>query len=208
MSIASRKMGEVVDCPRCEKPIAVPYESEAVSDQTQAKSGSSKPAKPAAAKPKATRKPVTEANEDSGFALRRPDTEFEDMDLTPMVDVTFLLLIFFMITASFSMQKSIDVPAPDPDKKGAAQSQMIIEDLLDASIRIDVDERNRILVDDVAVADADLLPDILRERMREEKKTEVLLSVHETAFWETTIKVCDACNEAGMQNIRLTAPLD
>ena len=130
------------------------------------------------------------------------------MDLTPMVDVTFLLLIFFMITASFSMQKAIEVPAPDSDKKGAAQSQMIIEDLLDSSIRIDVDERNRIIVDDEPIADADLLADVLRERMREEKKTEVLLSVHEAAFWETTIKVCDACNDVGMQNIRLTAPLD
>src|SRR5688572_20269137 len=29
-----------------------------------------------------------------------------EMDMTPMVDVTFLLLIFFMVTASFTMQKS------------------------------------------------------------------------------------------------------
>jgi biopolymer transport protein ExbD len=194
MIISSRKAGGGVTCPRCSQNITVPHETTAapVSDQ-----------------PRATvAQPGAEADEDSGFALRRPNTEFDDMDLTPMVDVTFLLLIFFMITASFSMQKAIEVPAPDSDKKGAAQSQMIIEDLLDSSIRIDVDERNRIIVDDEPIADADLLADVLRERMREEKKTEVLLSVHEAAFWETTIKVCDACNDVGMQNIRLTAPLD
>ncbi|MEO9591607.1 ExbD/TolR family protein [Rhodopirellula bahusiensis] len=47
-----------------------------------------------------------------------------ELDMTPMVDVTFLLLIFFMVTASFSLQKSIQMPRqqselpssnPDPD---------------------------------------------------------------------------------------------
>ncbi|MFG0265513.1 MAG: ExbD/TolR family protein [Rhodopirellula sp. JB055] len=33
-----------------------------------------------------------------------------ELDMTPMVDVTFLLLIFFMVTASFSLQKSIQMP--------------------------------------------------------------------------------------------------
>jgi biopolymer transport protein ExbD len=36
-----------------------------------------------------------------------------DLDMTPMVDVTFLLLIFFMVTAAFALQKSFEVPAPD-----------------------------------------------------------------------------------------------
>lgn len=33
-------------------------------------------------------------------------------DMTPMVDVTFLLLIFFMVTASFSLQRAIAMPQP------------------------------------------------------------------------------------------------
>jgi len=38
----------------------------------------------------------------------------DELDMTPMVDVTFLLLIFFMVTASFTLQKSIAQP-PVPD---------------------------------------------------------------------------------------------
>jgi len=34
----------------------------------------------------------------------------DELDMTPMVDVTFLLLIFFMVTASFAIQKSIAQP--------------------------------------------------------------------------------------------------
>lgn len=40
------------------------------------------------------------------FGKRAPREEAE-MDMTPMVDVTFLLLIFFMVTASFKLQKAI-----------------------------------------------------------------------------------------------------
>ena len=45
----------------------------------------------------------------------------DELDMTPMVDVTFLLLIFFMVTASFTIQKSLeqahaktDDPSPNP----------------------------------------------------------------------------------------------
>ena len=48
------------------------------------------------------------------FRLRGRDSDDrEELDMTPMVDVTFLLLIFFMVTAAFSLQKSLEVPPPD-----------------------------------------------------------------------------------------------
>ena len=40
----------------------------------------------------------------------------DEMDMTPMVDVTFLLLIFFMVTAAFQLQKSLEIPAPDDSR--------------------------------------------------------------------------------------------
>ena len=40
----------------------------------------------------------------------------DELDMTPMVDVTFLLLIFFMVTASFTLQKSIPQPPASSDE--------------------------------------------------------------------------------------------
>ena len=54
---------------------------------------------------------------DAAFHSRRRDGRAPaEMDMTPMVDVTFLLLIFFMVTAAFAMQKSFHVPTPKSDQ--------------------------------------------------------------------------------------------
>jgi len=49
------------------------------------------------------------------FAKKDPIPE-DELDMTPMVDVTFLLLIFFMVTASFTLQKSLEQPHAQDDQ--------------------------------------------------------------------------------------------
>lgn len=44
--------------------------------------------------------------------LRRRGGEAPDVSLTPLIDVVFLLLIFFMLTATFDRQNRIDVDLP------------------------------------------------------------------------------------------------
>ena len=69
----------------------------------------------------------------------RPGGEREaEMDMTPMVDVTFLLLIFFILTASFSFQKSLNVPTPESEEASTqSQPEDIEEDPEFITVRID-----------------------------------------------------------------------
>jgi biopolymer transport protein ExbD len=124
--------------------------------------------------------------------------EDEEMDLTPMVDVTFLLLVFFMITASFSIQKTLEVPPPNPDESGASQSQTI-KDMEENSILVHIDSRDVISVDDEPLSDPTRLADIMRSK----QMSEVLITAHENSLHDTLTKVIDASNEIGMQKIRV-----
>lgn len=148
----------------------------------------------------------TENDDDAPpLTLTRKKRIDDDMDLTPMVDVTFQLLIFFMVTASFALQKSIQVPTPDPDQKGATQQMQTLDDLQGTSILVKIDASNAILIDDEPLADPSQLTDVLREKMRKEQKTELLVTAHSAALHRGVIAVIDAANEVGMQKIRLAS---
>lgn len=51
----------------------------------------------------------------------------DELDMTPMVDVTFLLLIFFMVTASFTIQKSLQQAHAKSDDPSTTPKEEIIE---------------------------------------------------------------------------------
>ena len=60
-----------------------------------------------------------------------------DCDMTPMVDVTFLLLIFFMVTAAFTMQRSMVVQKSNEQGPPIQQTNEV-----EADIVVEVDEFN------------------------------------------------------------------
>ena len=64
--------------------------------------------------------------------------------MTPMVDVTFLLLIFFMVTASFTLQKSMNRPTETTEDP----STEVIESEEDNPdiVQVDIDEFNSFFV--------------------------------------------------------------
>jgi len=51
------------------------------------------------------------AKPDSDAAFTRERSEYDaDLDITPMIDVTFLLLIFFMVTSTMQPDEALDIP--------------------------------------------------------------------------------------------------
>jgi biopolymer transport protein ExbD len=221
LSIATRMAGRQVDCPTCGSSTLVPAQStlppafqpirSPVEESLTPPEAESSPVPadlPAERAPRdeaaAPARAEAAATEDGGFKLRRAQTMYDDMDLTPMVDVTFLLLIFFMITASFSLQKTIDFPPPNADQKGAAQS-LSLEDLQDNTIFVRIDEHNSIAIDDEPLADRARLSEALTDARLATLRNEVAVDAHADALHETVVAVIDAATAAGMQRIRLVS---
>jgi biopolymer transport protein ExbD len=109
-----------------------------------------------------------------------------------------------MITASFSIQKSMEVPPPSSDKKGATQTIQSIDDLADSSIAVRIDDKNAIFIDDEPLPPSQRLSDALKQRFSAQKN-ELLLTADDAALHDTVVAVIDAANEIGVQKIRMTA---
>jgi biopolymer transport protein ExbD len=65
--------------------------------------------------------------EDEAPALpRRPVRETADMDITPMIDIVFLLMIFFLVCSTASMRMAVDLPPARHGGGVSEQSSVII----------------------------------------------------------------------------------
>lgn len=58
--------------------------------------------------------------------------EEPEINLTPLIDVVFLLLIFFMVTTTFVRQAGLDITLPEADAERSEQAPEILELAIDA----------------------------------------------------------------------------
>jgi biopolymer transport protein ExbD len=64
--------------------------------------------------------------EDSGpVIVRRPVRDTADLDITPMIDMVFLLLIFFLVASTPDLQTAVELP-PARYGKGVSQQESVI----------------------------------------------------------------------------------
>lgn len=125
----------------------------------------------------------------------------EEMDLTAMADVTFLLIFFFMVTLAYSPQKSIETPPPSSQEQSAKQAPTM-DDLRDDNVIVEVLSDNSILLNDRNVP-APELDELLRREMNESGMNEIIIKAAGAAHHETVVRAYDAASEAGAQRIRL-----
>lgn len=108
------------------------------------------------------------------FKSRARKAEEQKLDLTPMLDVTFILLIFFIVTAQFIKTPGVDISRTDVD------NDALINPL---GILIAIDENSEVWVDKTKI-DIRELEFTIRE-MRENSKGKLVLQVDNDSKAET-----------------------
>lgn len=127
-----------------------------------------------------------------------------DVDMTSMADVTFLLLIFFMVTASFHLQKSIAVPPQHSDVAGS-----VTDDLHSTTITLQVDERGSFFVmtpdwEFEPIGRHKLILTLKRAVSETRQRPRMDVQVHEAAKLDALVVALDAGAEAGVTDIQVT----
>lgn len=136
--------------------------------------------------------------------------EDDDLDMTPMVDVTFLLLIFFIMTATFSLQKSLQVPTPQPEE---ASTQAIPQETDEDPefLTVEVDQQNTFFVYMPGGGDPEEAPSIaelyvkLRQARDDAEKpfSKLVVRAHEDCLHENVVAALDAGMVIGLDEVQL-----
>ncbi len=116
------------------------------------------------------------------------------MDMTPMIDVTFQLLIFFMITACFVVQKTLDMPGGGKDESRARRYSLA--QLQEHNVIVTIRSQGDITVDGKP-ADLATVGQAIQEAASTRSNPEVVLDADDTVEHETVVAVIDAA--AGVQ---------
>ncbi|MCJ8330413.1 MAG: biopolymer transporter ExbD [Lentisphaeria bacterium] len=126
---------------------------------------------------------------------RRKKKRKTDLDLTPLMDVIFILLIFFMITSTFHEEtRVLDLTLP------RAKNPKIVK--MDKFLTINVTKENLIYIDtDEEPVDPAKLQEILKQRIEESEVKNVLINGDEDAKYKTITAIIDALNALEIDGI-------
>ena len=118
-----------------------------------------------------------------------------EINLTPMLDVVFIMLIFFIVTASFIKEAGIDVTRP---------VATTLDKMQDASILIAISPADEIWIDKKLIDPRAVRPHI--ERLRAENpKGSIVIQADEDSTNEALTIVMEAAKLAGVSNVAISA---
>ncbi len=117
------------------------------------------------------------------------------IDITPMLDVVFIMLIFFIVTATFIKEAGIDVDKP------AAATAVVQEK---ASILIAIDANDKIWINRRQV-DIRSVRSIIERLHAENPKGTVVIQADKESKNDALVQVMDASRRAGVYDIALAA---
>ncbi|MCA9121458.1 MAG: biopolymer transporter ExbD [Planctomycetaceae bacterium] len=152
--------------------------------------------------------PTVEEEEPSGIK-RKGNVEDTEMDMTPMVDVTFLLLIFFMVTAAFTLQKSLQVPKPNPDEASETVQEQEEDDSDRVTVQVDEFNTYHVITVDWE-EEAPSVQDLLRflRQARDGDSTgkvpkTLLVEANGESLHEKVVAALDAGSDTGFEEVLL-----
>lgn len=126
---------------------------------------------------------------------RRRSEDENEIDMTPMLDVVFIMLIFFIVTASFVKEAGIDVNRPEAATAVKKERANILVAISDTG-EIWINKRQI----DVRAVQANI------ERLKAENpQGSVVIQADKKATTEMLIKVMDASRAAGAFDVSIAA---
>ena len=121
------------------------------------------------------------------------------VDITPLIDVVFLLLIFFMVSTTFERETeiSIDLPEASGEKSEEKRDELVIA----------IDRKGVFYVNDQEVVNTriDTLKLAMRKAVAENREIPVIINADAKTPHQSVMTVMDAANQLGLRRLTFTA---
>ena len=129
--------------------------------------------------------------------LQPGDQDEPEINLTPLIDVVFLLLIFFMVSTTFEQQSRIQIELPE---SSATPTESEVE-----SLEIVIDAQGRYFIGDRQVVNTQLktLKAAISKAVEGREELKVIIRADASTPHQAVITALDATSQLGLTQISL-----
>lgn len=124
-------------------------------------------------------------------------SEDPDVNLTPMIDVVFLLLLFFMVSTSFIRESSLKVNLPEATGEAMVEEQQPIDIVIRADGAFLINDTPLQTIDKIA------LQKQLQSVVGEQADPHIIISADAKAAYELIVMAMDTAQQLGYTKLTL-----
>lgn len=118
-----------------------------------------------------------------------------DINITPLIDVVFLLLIFFMISTTFQRESEITIELPESSGETAETEKKVIE--------ISIDNQGNYFVNQRRIKDSDIktLKKAISITRGDAKEPKLIISADKMTPHQSVVRAMDAARQLGLVHL-------
>lgn len=130
--------------------------------------------------------------------FKRQHTDMVEVNLTPMLDVVFLLLIFFMVSTTFTKESHLTIDLPEASASTEAAPSSTIEIVISSSGHYSINGQQ------LVNQQLDILKRALQKELGQQTKVPVIITADAKTPHEAVVKAMDAAGQLGLVNLSIT----
>lgn len=120
------------------------------------------------------------------------DEDVGTIDLTPMLDVVFIMLIFFIVTATFIKEPGVEVDRPDANTAAVKNAKILVA----------INSENQVWIDKSEI-DPQFVKDQIELLLAENPKSPVIIQADAKSSIKTLNDVAQAARQIGVVDISI-----
>ena len=129
--------------------------------------------------------------------LRRSRSDEPDVNLTPLIDVVFILLLFFMVSTTFQRESEINIELPEASAEPVEEREETLEIVIDAEGHYFIDEQQ------VVNTELETLKQAIQNFLGERSEIPVVIRADRQTPYESVVRAMDATAQLGLLQMSL-----
>ena len=128
----------------------------------------------------------------------RQPVEPVDVNLTPLIDVVFLLLIFFMVSTTFTRERELTVELPEATAEAAVETDLRIE------IEVSADGEYAVNTQRLVNRDSETLIKAIKDVSQGNNKLPLIITADAKTPHQAVVTAMDVAGQLGFVHLRIT----